>query len=143
MNKSKLSKAKRRYLEEEIRYFHTSKRELQRLRRDIMQGAVYQSADDNAWIGSGSSCIQEPERRTIALLENRRIQRLESIVQAIEEVFQMLTKEQQTLVKYVFWTHPQTLTMEGIAQQMHLSRRTFYRKKDEVLMLVGGKLGYL
>lgn len=108
-----------------------------------MQGAVYQSADDNAWIGSGSSHVQEPERRTIALLENRCIQRLESIVQAIEEVFQMLTKEQQTLVKYVFWTQPQTLTMEGIAQQMHLSRLTLYRKKDEMLALVGEKLGYL
>lgn len=108
-----------------------------------MQEAVYQSADDNAWIGSGSSHVQEPERRTIALLENRCIQRLESIVQAIEEVFQMLTKEQQTLVKYVFWTQPQTLTMEGIAQQMHLSRLTLYRKKDEMLALVGEKLGYL
>ncbi|SPN75224.1 hypothetical protein [Brochothrix thermosphacta] len=102
-----------------------------------MQGAVYQSADDNAWIGSGSSYVQEPERRIIALLENRCIQRLESIVQAIEEVFQMLTKEQQTLVKFIFWTHPQTLTMEGIAQQMNFSRRTFYRKKDEVLVMLG------
>ncbi|ODJ53357.1 hypothetical protein BFR40_01715 [Brochothrix thermosphacta] len=49
----------------------------------------------------------------------------------------MLTKEQQTLVKFIFWTHPQTLTMEGIAQQMHFSRRTFYRKKDEVLVMLG------
>ena len=136
MNKSKLSKAKRRYLEEEIRYFHASKRELQILRRDIMQGAVYQSADDNVWIGSDS--------RTRAPYNClRRIQRLENIVQAIEEVFQILTKEQRTLVKYVFWTQPQTLTMEGIAQQIHLSRRTLYRKKDELLALVGEKLGYL
>lgn len=129
-------------MEEELRYYQATKRELALLRRDLLQGTAYHPADDNGWIRGGVG-VPEPEQRTIALLENRRIQRLEAIVAAIEAVSQELTKEQQRLVQLLFWTHPQTLTMEGIAQKMHLSRRTLYRKKEDVLVMLGEKLGYI
>lgn len=128
-----------KHVEAELYAFHDSKRELARLKNDILHA----SRPPEMTGGGRSNKPGDPTGEKATLLAtHRRIEQLERIVEAIEAVYEALPSEKQELVRLKYWTKPQTLTWEGIAMQLHVSARQAMRWRDEIVYAIAERIGW-
>jgi RinA family phage transcriptional activator len=134
-----LSKGAFRHIESELYSYEDTKQEIERLRNDIIHASP---VTDNPE-GGRSNAVGDPTGRVATLLlTHRRLEQLEKIVEAIERVYRALPEEKQILIKLKYWKQPQTLTWEGIAQKVHVSRRQVLRWRDAILYAIAEQLGW-
>ena len=138
--RTKLHKNVVRYVEHNLYYYHEYIREIQRLRNDILYG-VKITTDENVGGGRSNLPSSPTERRTIELLTNRRLDTLERVTGAIKTVYEALPEEKKKLVRLKYWTRPQKYTWDGIAEQLHVSRITCLRWRDEIVYAIAELLG--
>ncbi|MGG2988724.1 transcriptional regulator [Geobacillus stearothermophilus] len=139
MQKVKLPKNIVRYVEHNLYYYHEYLRDIERLRKDILYGR--DNNDENVGGGRSNLPSSPTERRTIELLTNRRLDTLERVTGAIKTVYESLPEEKKQLVKLKYWTRPQRYTWDGIAEQLHVSRITCLRWRDEIAYAIAELLG--
>ena len=110
------------------------------MRYEILHGGA--QVDEN--IGGGKSNLPgDPTgQKAIALVTNRQINELEKIVQAIDFVILALPLEKQKLVQKKYWDRPQTLTWDGIALELNVSRITAMRWRQEIVQAIGYLIGW-
>ncbi|GAB6891112.1 transcriptional regulator [Geobacillus stearothermophilus] len=137
---TKLHKGIVRYVEHNLYNYHEYIREIQRLRNDILYG-VKITTDENVGGGRSNLPSSPTERRTIELLTHRRLDTLERVTGAIKTVYESLSEEKKQLVKLKYWTRPQRYTWDGIAEQLHVSRITCLRWRDEIVYAIAEMLG--
>lgn len=136
--KLKLSKGALRHIESELFSYENTKKEIERLRNDIIHASP---VTDNP--EARSNAVGDPTGRVATLLlTHRRLEQLEKIVEAIERVYRALPRDKQRLIELKYWTSPQTLTWEGIAQKVHISRRQALRWRDGILYAIAEQLGW-
>lgn len=135
----KLRKGIFKHVEVELSAYHETRKEMIRLRNEIL---YTRPSDEN--VGGGRSSLPgDPTGRAVtAVLSNKRLQHLESIVDAIEGVYNRLPPEKQRLINVVYWTKPQMLSWDGIAQKLNVSRKTAFNWRDEVVYAIGDQLGW-
>jgi RinA family phage transcriptional activator len=136
----KLKKATFKHIESEIYSYHDTLREIDFLRKNIM----FTKENDDENIGGGkSSFISSPtEAIGTRLATHRKLTRLEEVTHAIEKVYTGLPDDYQKLVRIKYWKRPQTLTWEGIAEELHIGRRTAFRMRDDIVFAVAEVLGW-
>jgi len=135
----KLKNGTFKHIESELYAYHETKKEIIRLKNDILHA----SRPPDLSGGGRSNWPGDPTGETATLLAtHRRIEQLERIVEAIEAVYEALPREKQELVRLKYWTKPQTLTWEGIALKLHVSRATALRWRDEIVYAVAERLGW-
>lgn len=136
---SRLSKPAFQHIESEIFRYHETKKEVSRLRQEIMYGKPF---DEN--VGGGRSNLPGDPTGSVAtaLVINRQLQNMESIVYAIETVYDRLDDSYKQLVRMKYWTKPQTLTWEGIAQELNIGRMTAFRWRKEIVYAIAEILGW-
>lgn len=127
-----------KHVEAELYSYWDSIKELKRLREEIIYSTSSVEGD-----GGKSNLPSDPTgRKVTALLMHRRIQQLEQITEAIRTVYDQLPPEKQRLVQLKYWTSPQILTWEGIAQKVHISRRTALYWRSEIVNAIAEQLGW-
>lgn len=136
----KISDGAFKHVESELYAYYDNRREIQRIKSEIMFDKI--SDDEN--VGGGKSNLPgDPTGRVaLALAMNRRISSLELVLYAIESAFDRLQPIQQELIKLRYWTKPQTLTWDGIALQLNISRSTAIRWRDAVVREIAGNVGW-
>lgn len=75
-----------------------------------------------------------------------RIERLSTVVQCIENVIHNLNSlgdPYHEFIKLRYWRTNSNQTMEGIAQKIHVSRRTAYNMQNRIVQMVANELGEL
>ncbi|MBC1795042.1 hypothetical protein [Listeria booriae] len=73
-----------------------------------------------------------------------RIERLSTIVQCIENVIRNLNSLGDPYHEFIelrYWRTNSNQTMEGIAQKIHVSRRTAYNMQNRIVQMVANELG--
>jgi RinA family phage transcriptional activator len=137
---TQLHSATFKHIENEIRIYHQTLKEIEIRRMEIMHR--YTPTDTN--IGGGKSNLPgDPTGRTAtALTDDLKLETLERIVTAIEFVWQGLTDEKKKLVKLYYWTRPQTLTWDGIALELNVSKMTASRWRKEIVISVAQFTGW-
>lgn len=135
---SRLSKPAFQHIESEIFRYHETKKEVNRLRQEIMYGKPF---DEN--IGGGRSNLPGDPTGNIAtaVVTNRKLQNMERFVHAIETVYEQSTDEHKRLIRLKYWTKPQTRTWEGIAQELNVGRMTAFRWRKEIVYAIAELLG--
>lgn len=135
----KIRKGTFKHIESELFAYHDTKREINQIKQDIIKGTA---SFEN--IGGGRSNIPgDPTGMTATLIvTHRKIEQLEKIVSAIESVHERLSREKQMLIRLKYWTKPQPLTWEGIAQQIHISRRQALNWRDEIVFAISKEIGW-
>ena len=68
---------------------------------------------------------------------------MESTCKAIENIVGELQEEKFKLVDLKYWTKPQTLTDIGICQKIPISKTTFYKWRDEIIIAIGIEMGLI
>ena len=127
------------YIEAELRDFNDTLRQIGEERNEILLAT---SIHDNN--GGHSYDISDPTHdRSIKLMTNKRINRMEQIVKAIENVVGELPEDKFRMIELKYWTRPQTLTDIGICQKIPISKTAFYKWKNEVLIAIGVEMGLI
>lgn len=122
MVETKIRKGTFQHVESELRAFHDTKKLIVRLKNEIMQNQH----------GQTNTLLQKHLQR----------EQMERVVEAIEYVTINLPPERVKLIKLYYWTKPQLLTWEGIAQQLNCNRATAIRWRDETVASVAARLGW-
>ncbi|GIQ62142.1 hypothetical protein PACILC2_07100 [Paenibacillus cisolokensis] len=135
----KIRKSTFKHVESEIFAYHDTRKEIIRLRNEIMYGR-----EPNENIGGGRSNIPgDPTGRIGSrLASHKKLGYLESTVEAIETVYNRLPEAKKRLVNLYYWTRPQMLSWEGIAQKLHVSRKTAFNWRDEIVWAITEQLGW-
>jgi RinA family phage transcriptional activator len=126
------------HIEQELYSYHSTKKEIEQLKNDIIHSTP------KPFEGSRSNSVSSPvEAKVSRLLTSKRIEFLQDVVQAIDEVFSELPDDKKRLVEMKYWKRPQLLTWEGIAMECNISRVTAFRWRDEIITAIGDKLGWV
>lgn len=133
-----MNKYLKQYIEVELRDYHRSKKDLEELREEIIEGT---GTADNMGIRSGISDITAS--KAIRLVTNKRLKKLEETVRAIDTVLAELDECKYKLVKERYWTRPKLLSDEGIAQEIGIDRATLYRWIDGITLAIADELGLI
>lgn len=129
------------YLEDELMHFNETKKEIDRLRRDILHGS---GMDEDENIGGGKSNLpgDTTGRKAIALASNAKLDRMERLVESIQSVFERLQPEKRKMIQMMYWDRPKLLTWEGVALKLHITKRTAGRWRKEIIHAIADRGGY-
>lgn len=137
---TKIRKATFKHVESELYSFKDTKKEIQKLRQEIVYGST--SNDEN--VGAGKNSYRSPGRPTemiaTRLVTDKRLRNLEEIVEAIESVYENLSDEQRDLINLRYWNGKHS--WEHIAEKCNMSERTVYRHRKAIICTIAEKVGW-
>jgi RinA family phage transcriptional activator len=136
----KLRKATFKHIESELYGYHDTLREINELRKNIM--FTKENDDENTGGGRNNLPSSPTERIATRLATHKRLNNLEEVTNAIQKVYTGLPEDYQKLVRLKYWTRPQTLTWEGIADKLYITSRQAMRWRDEIIYTVAEVLGW-
>ena len=136
---TKIRKGAFKHVESELFAYHDTRKEIIRLRNEIL---FDRPQDDNVGGGRSSMPGDPTGRSATALVSHKRLSPLESIIDVIDSIYNYLPEERKRLINLYYWTRPQTLTWEGIAQKLHISRRQAIYWRDEIVEAMAERLGW-
>ena len=121
------------------------KKEIQAIREHIMFDK--EEIDENVGGGRPSLPGKPTERTATKLVTNERLEKLERMVKAIDDVYQSLPSEYKRLIQLRYWTSrqyrwEQKMTWERIADELHVSRRKVFLMREEIIEAISEKLGW-
>ncbi|EAK9843186.1 MULTISPECIES: DUF722 domain-containing protein [Listeria] len=138
----RLRKTQYKLIEDELRFYHSTKKEILEKRANIVMGSVHQEfKDENQGGGSSGQISNEVEQRVMLLQMDREIQRMSDTVRAIETVLNTLSDEDKQLVQFRYWDRSRP-TWLWIACKLNISESTAKRKRKEIIYKIAGRLGY-
>lgn len=136
----KLKKATFKHIESELYYYKDTVREIENLRKDIM--FCNDNEDENTGGGRNNLPSSPTERIATRLATHKKLKQLEEVANAIQKVYTGLPEDYQKLVRLKYWTKPQTLTWEGIADKLYITSRQSMRWRDEIIFAIAEVLGW-
>ncbi|WP_193063440.1 transcriptional regulator [Oceanobacillus oncorhynchi] len=123
-------------------YHHTLK-EINRLREAILT-PFDEDQDEN--VGGGENSVRIPSDPTgkmaTRLTTNKQLEYLNTIVQAIDQVYNALPDDYKQLIRLRYWSKNRQLTWEGIAVELHVSKRQAMRWRNEIIQATVEVLGW-
>jgi len=137
---TKIKKATFKHIEAELYHYHDTLREIEKLRKELIFANT--GPDENVGGSSGNLPGNPTERIGTKLATHKRLNQLEEIVSAIERVYERLPDDYKRLVELKYWTKPQLLTWDGIADKLHISKRQAMRWRDEIVSAIAEALGW-
>lgn len=138
---TKLKRGTFQHVEGELYDYHETKREINQLVSEIIHGVP--GGDEN--VGGGKSNIpgNPTLRRATVLATHKLLDSMQTNVEAIEYVYNRARPEYKRLIEIRYWRSPQTLTWEGVAQELKVSRKQALQWRDTVVKAVADKLGWI
>ena len=132
-----LKRGIRLYIESELRDYEQTKQEWENLQDEIVYGS---SCGDDSGI-RGTDISRPAEQKALKLITNKRLSQLERTIKSFERVLTNLQEDKFKLVILKYWTSPQTLTDDGIAMELHVSKRTLYDWQNGILLALSKEMG--
>lgn len=140
MSATKIRKGTFQHVESELYTYHETRKEIVRLKNEILYASG--STDENVGGGRGSLPGDPTSRTAILLSSHKKLEQLQNIVDAIESVVDRLTEDRKKLIRLRYWEKPQRLTWDGVAAELHVSRRTALNWRDEIVRAIAEKIGW-
>ena len=133
-----VSKPTFKHIEAEFYKYHQTVREIKQLENEI----IYEtSRDENVGGGKGNLPSRPTERKATRLATHRELKYLKEVVYAIETVYNLASEEYKELIRLKYWSN-RDLTWDGIANELHMSRRKAISMRDEIIMATAELLGW-
>lgn len=136
----KMRKATFKHVESELFAYKDTLKEIEQLRLNIMH--CNESDDENIGGGRSSQPSAPTERIATRLMTNKQLGKLEEIAGAIRKVYTTAPDHHKSLIHLKYWDRPQRFTWDGIAEQLHVSKRQAMRWRDEVVYAICRELGW-
>lgn len=130
-------------VESEWYNYHHTVREIGKLREAIMN-PFDDEPDTNT--GGGSNSVRNPGDPTgnlaTRLTTNKQISYLHTVVDAIDQVYNVLPDNYKQLVRLKYWSKNRQLTWDGIALELNVSKRQAMRWRNEIIQATVEVLGW-
>lgn len=137
IDKASVSKETFKYIESELRNYKQSCTELENMKRNIILAApIIENPEGKSYETSNSTMAKATK-----ILNDRKIYRLNSTVDAIKTVYSQCGKDKQELIRLKYWENKYKDT--GIMDVLGIERATFYRWRKAIVLNIAVKLGYL
>jgi RinA family phage transcriptional activator len=132
-----LTNATIRYLENELRYYHKNRETLEELHEEIEES----SPGPPDGMPRGNSTSNPTESKAIRLISSRTIIYLERRLNAIERVIDRYRGNEgmTNLIRMMYLEN--THTAFGVCKVLHISQKTFYRWRRELMEDLANELG--
>jgi len=122
-------------VEAELYAYPWRKQEIERLRNDILNATPERAAARSEEVGNPTLL------RAMRLLTSKRLERLTNNFEAITKVHQSLDDLRKRLIEMKYWQRE--YTDYGIYQRLHVSRRTYFYWRDQILRAIAAEMGLL
>ncbi|EAC8292742.1 DUF722 domain-containing protein [Listeria monocytogenes] len=138
----RLRKAQYKLIEDELRFYHSTKKELMEKEINVTLGAWHREyIDENQGGGSAGSISNEVEDRVMLLQMDKEINRLKNIINAIESVLNRLNDEDKQLIQFRYWDRSKP-TWIWIASKLNMDESTARRRNKTIILSIAERLGY-
>ncbi|MFH5558717.1 hypothetical protein ACHI1W_07685 [Listeria monocytogenes] len=138
----RLRKAQYKLIEDELRFYHSTKKELMEKEVNVTLGAWHREyIDENQGGGSAGNISNEVEDRVILLQMDKEISRLKNIINAIESVLNRLNDEDKQLIQFRYWDRSKP-TWVWIASKLNMDESTARRRNKTIILSIAERLGY-
>ena len=127
-----------KHIEAEIYDYHDTLKRIKERREELMSDP----AREEGMPSSPTLPSSTVERHATRLTMDRQLQELERVASAVEHVYNLCDEGRKELIRLNYWAKPQLKSWEGIALELHISKRQAYRWRDEVVQAVGEQLGW-
>lgn len=131
----KIDKSTKGYIEASIRKFHTLVKERDALRTEIILSA----SRTNDGQPKRKEVSKPTESKACSLILNNRLQHLENLINAIENIFSQLPADRLELIKYKYWGA--SLNAEALAYKLHVDKATIWRWMNKVIEAIAIQSG--
>lgn len=132
----KLSRPAFRYVESELYNYDETKKELEELQEDIRNSTPDMSGDV-VKVGKVSS---QPEAKSIQLLTNKVLVRMDRTIKAIDKALSILGEEHNMIFELKY---RQNLNWRQVVIEVPTSQDTYFRKRRELVQMVAVQLGLI
>ncbi|HAB8491256.1 TPA_asm: DUF722 domain-containing protein [Listeria monocytogenes] len=138
----RLRKAQYKLIEDELKFYHSTKKELMEKEVNVTLGAWHREyIDENQGGGSAGNISNEVEDRVMLLQMDKEISRLKNIVNAIESVLNRLNDEDKQLIQFRYWDRSKP-TWVWIASKLNMDESTARRRNKTIILSIAERLGY-
>ncbi|WP_167810528.1 DUF722 domain-containing protein [Listeria monocytogenes] len=138
----RLRKAQYKLIEDELRCYHSTKKELMEKEVNVTLGAWHREyIDENQGGGSAGNISNEVEDRVMLLQMDKEISRLKNIINAIESVLNRLNDEDKQLIQFRYWDRSKP-TWVWIASKLNMDESTARRRNKTIILSIAERLGY-
>ncbi|EKJ3976559.1 DUF722 domain-containing protein [Listeria monocytogenes] len=138
----RLRKAQYKLIEDELRFYHSTKKELMEKEVNVTLGAWHREyIDENQGGGSAGNISNEVEQRVMLLQMDKEISRLKNIINAIESVLNRLNDEDKQLIQFRYWDRSKP-TWVWIASKLNMDESTARRRNKTIILSIAERLGY-
>ncbi|EAC3738652.1 DUF722 domain-containing protein [Listeria monocytogenes] len=138
----RLRKAQYKLIEDELRFYHSTKKELMEKEVNVTLGAWHREyIDENQGGGSAGNIGNEVEDRVMLLQMDKEISRLKNIINAIESVLNRLNDEDKQLIQFRYWDRSKP-TWVWIASKLNMDESTARRRNKTIILSIAERLGY-
>lgn len=127
-----------KHIEAELFDYHDTLKRIKERREELMTDP----AREEGMPSSPTLPSSAVERYATKLTMDRQLQELERVASAVEYVYNICDEGRKKLIRLKYWTRPQLKSWEGIAQELHVSRRQAFYWRDEIVQAVGEQLGW-
>lgn len=131
-------------MESELFAYPDTKREIDYIRAEILH--PFEENPDDPTIVKGKNSVRVPGDPTgmtaTLLVTNRKLEQMERVVNVIDTILDRLPESKKRMMKLRYWTNPQTLTWDGIALKLGVSRITAIRWRNDIVYLIAEKMGW-
>ena len=123
------------YIEEELRAYDESLKMIEELKEDIILSSVY--SEDAVQENRISNTVLD---RVSQIMSSRSILRLQKTAAAIERGFRRLSESHRRLYEAYYL---RGLDWQKSCDELHISRPTFYRLRNQLIAAVAAELGLM
>lgn len=134
IKKHRLSKNTFKYVEQEIRVYKSTLKELTQMKNDIILESPEKQEGRSSFIGNSTA------NKAIKISMDRKIIELEKTKKAIEATYQKLCRDKQAVMEE-YWQN--RYTTSGMADKLGVDERTIRRWKQQIVYAVALELNFL
>lgn len=121
--------------------YHQTLKEIADLREEIMN-PFKEEQDENVGGGKSNLSGSPTERIATRLTTHKQMNYLVEIVDAIEQVYNVLPDDYKNLIRVKYWNKNNRLTWDGIALELSVSKRQAMRWRDDIIQATVEVLGW-
>lgn len=130
------------FIEAELRDYHKTKKDLEEAKEDIASEGIIPTMS-HAQSGPTYKINRATESKAMKLVTNKRIKRMEDVINAIDIVLGELPEDRIELIELKYWQRPRKLTDAGIWTRLSIDRSTFYRWDYGIKIAIAVELGLM
>lgn len=137
--KNRIEKSNFKSIESELYCYYESKKYLEEMREEILEGSSGQEIGVAVQSGTIGNTTMN---KAIKLASSREILEVERRLRAIDKVLGLLERDEKKLRLVQMKYFERRYTDIGIALELDISERTFYNWRKDIIKLIAEQLGW-